>query len=162
MEQLKPFIFHNHPSQPRFTWTCIITIFRISQTSKCTPSSTFAAGATSYLQEGKISTNIRLSATALWTMLILVVCTKINCLCLRNWRKWAFVYRRRTNTKSGLRAMILRHISVIFVKVLTRLRNWIRRKARLGIRCMFQSHLVWGVIWKGWKLYMSRVKILRN
>ena len=51
--------------------------------------------------------------------------------------------------ESGLRAMILRHIRVIFVKVLTRLRNWIQRKVRLGIRCMFQSHLVWGVIWKG-------------
>ena len=39
-------------------------------------------------------------------------------------------------------------IRVIFVKVLTRLRNWIQRKVRLGIRCMFQSHLVWDVIWK--------------
>ena len=88
--------------------------------------------------------------------------TKINCLCLRNWRKWVLLYMRRTNMKSSLRAMILRHISVIFVKALTRLRNWIRRKVRLGIKCMFQYHLVWGVIWKGWKRYMSLVKILRN
>ena len=64
--------------------------------------------------------------------------------------------------KSGLRAMILRHISVIFVKALTRLRNWIRMKVRVGIKFMFQYHLVWGVIWKVWKRYMSLVKILRN
>ena len=51
--------------------------------------------------------------------------------------KMGLSYMRRTNMKSGLRAMILRRISAIFVKALTRLRNWIRRKVCLGIRCMF-------------------------
>ena len=29
-------------------------------------------------------------------------------------------------------------------------------------KVLFQYRLVWGVIWKGWKRYMSRVKILRS
>ena len=39
---------------------------------------------------------------------------KNNCLCLRNWRKWMLLYMRRTNMKSGLGAMILRRVSMIF------------------------------------------------
>ena len=46
----------------------------------------------------------------------LAACARINYLCLRNWRKWGFLYRRRTNMKSGLRAMILRRTSVILMK----------------------------------------------
>ena len=46
----------------------------------------------------------------------LVVYIKINYLCLRNWRKWAYWYGRRISTKSGLPAMILKHISGTFVK----------------------------------------------
>ena len=44
--------------------------------------------------------------------------------------------------KSGSRVMILSHSSVIFVKVQTRLRNWIRRKECLGTKCMCRCHLV--------------------
>ena len=32
-------------------------------------------------------------------MFFLMVSIEINCLCLRNWRKWAYGCRRRINTK---------------------------------------------------------------
>ena len=44
---------------------------------------------------------------------------------------------------------ILRRISTIFVKALTRLRNWIQRKIRPRIKYMFQYRLVWGVNLEG-------------
>ena len=53
------------------------------------------------------------------------------------------------NMKSGLRVLILRLTSGIFVKVWIRLKKLNVRKGRHGIRYMYQCLLVWGVIWKG-------------
>ena len=57
-------------------------------------------------------------------MVFLVVYIEINCLCLRNWRKWGFVCGRRTSMKSGSCVMILRRFSGIFVT------SWFKSWAR--------------------------------
>ena len=63
---------------------------------------------------------------------------KINCLCLRNWRKWEFVYMRRTNMKSGLRVSILRPISVILMKrwMVLKKTHWKWKRGRHGTKYM--------------------------
>ena len=118
------------------------TISVSSRTYKCILSSIFASGAIKFLPKCQIIYVINPSVMEQWSMRILVVCTKVSCLCLRNWRKWMFVYVRRISIKSSLRVMILRRISGTFVKGQTRLRKWNLRKVCLGINCMCQCHLV--------------------